>query len=203
MAQNFHIAAAVSKLPDPQKTNLWTVEIDPPIGINKIHKGVFSGKLKFRANSISIPDRQVEVETSKYLGHTLHFPLPSDGGKKTIDINFVEREDNFVSIALNSWIHEIYDHSVLDNDKYNKYDDFKNSFVTEIRINLFGLDGEPLPTYVSLHNAFISSLDGVQLSYGKSDAVEYRATFTFDYWHIMGASGATMDAELMDLLELE
>lgn len=202
MARNFHIAPAMGKLPDPQKSNLWTVEISPPAGINKIHKGVFIDKLKFRATSVTIPDRQVETETSKYLGHTLHFPMPSDNGNKTVDITFVEREDNFISIAMNSWIHEIYDHSVLDNDKYTKFDDFKKSFCTEIRIYMYGLNGEELPTHVVIHNAFLNSLSNVSLSYGKTDTVEYRATFTFDYWHIMGYAetvGYTADAELLNL----
>lgn len=209
MAQNFHIEDAVSCLPDPQKNNLWEVEIGCPEGIHSIHTAVFTDKLKFRATSVSIPNRKVATTESSYLGHKIHFPLPADDGSKTISVEFVEREDNYVSIALNSWIHEIYDHSVLDNDKYTQFprkgsktkqNFFKKPFTTDITIHLYGLNGEVLPTYIELHNAFLSEFSGADLRYGQAGAVTYRATFTFDYWHIMAEpDDRTFDSEIARL----
>lgn len=200
MAQNFHIATT-EYLPDPQKTNLWTVEILPPAKINNAHKTLFSTKLKFRCSSVSIPNREIGFATSNVLGKKISFPLPVDEGEKTIRMRFVEREDHFVSIGLNSWLHEVYDSSVLKNDEYEKSGSFKTDFKTTIRIWQYGLNGELLPSYVSVHNAIIKSLSGVELSYRDCNAVEYDATFAFDYWHIMGSGieGYTADAELMTL----
>jgi len=191
---DFHIVNKFANMVDPQKTNLWEVEIYNPKCI-KDHRlwSSCSGKsigmkdkLKFRAIGVSIPDRKVAYTSSKYLGHTYNFPLPADDGGKTVDIDFIEREDQTVVTMLNSWIHEIYDHSQLDNQYYRRYNDFKESFVTTIVIRQYAMNGELLPAEVKIRNAFITSISSVKLDYGKSDAVKYTATFAFDYWSLDG-----------------
>lgn len=200
MAENFHIART-EYLPDPQRTNLWTVEILPPKLINDAHKALFSNKLKFRCSSVSIPNRKLGFATSNVLGKKISFPLTSDEGDKRLRMKFVEREDHFVAIGLNSWLHEVYDSSVLRNDEYDKSGSFKKDFWTNIRIWQYGLNGELLPSYISVHHAIIETLTPPELRYDSCNAMEYEATFAFDYWHIMGSgiAGYTADAELMTL----
>ena len=194
MAKLFHIDDAFSRMVDPQKTNLWTVDVEEPKCIEN-HRlwcagsdfsTEFKSTLQFRASSITIPDRSVDTVTSKYLGHTYTFPLPSDSGQKSVDIEFVEREDQRVAIMLNSWIHEIYDHSQLENNWYAKYPDFKDSFTARITIRQYSLKGVELPTKIRIDGAFIKSLSSVKLDYGRSDAVRYTASFAFDYWALDG-----------------
>ena len=185
--RNFHITEKFPNMVDPQKTNLWDVEfvtLPKCLTKNSRWNAHFSDKMKFRATGVSIPDRKIAYTSSKFLGHTLNFPLPSDDGGKTIDIEFVEREDQTVITALNSWIHEIYDMGVLRNDWYIKFNDFKHSFTAKISIRQYGLNGELLPSEVNLYNAFITSISQAKLDYGRSDAVKYTATFAFDYWSL-------------------
>ena len=193
-AKNFYITDKFGNMSDPQKSNLWEVEIYNPkcIKDHRLWSSCNSNtigmkdKLKFRATGVTIPDRKVAYTSSKYLGHTYNFPLPADDGSKSIDIDFLEREDQTVITMLNSWIHEIYDHSQLSNYYYKRYPDFKKSFCTTIIIRQYGMNGELLPAEVSIRNAFLSNISSVKLDYGKSDAIKYTATFVFDYWSLDG-----------------
>ena len=186
MAKNYHIANAFSDLPDPQKTNLWVVEISCPPRIHSEHKKGFEEKLRLRAASCFLPNRKIQSESSFYLGHEISFPLPNDRSAKNMSIEFIEREDGIVSKIFNSWMHEIHDFGALEDGKHEKANDFKASFVTEIMLDFIGIDGRPLPIYALLHNAWPEDMSSPKFSYGSSEAVRYEVNFRFDWWSLEG-----------------
>lgn len=193
MAQNFHIAGATEDLVDPQKNNLWTVEFFEPrcLKNHSLWGGLVGDKLKFRAHSITVPDRGITTTKSDFLGHQITFPLPNDDGQKSVDVSFVEREDMSITTIFNSWMHEIFDTSTLMNSWYGTYGHFKKDFVADIKIEMYGLNGEKLPNFVLLKQAFPTKLSSVSLSYGHPGAVEYNVSFAFDWWELNGGERRT------------
>jgi len=194
MASNYHIAAVKNSLPDIQKSNLWQVRIQIPQGLvysvegNEIPQ---TKELMIRAKSCSIPGRKIPSIETRYMGMVSNYAGTEDMSGKTLDIQFYEYEDQYITRALNTWVNNIFDsmsskgnggHGLAGQKYPNGLRGFNYS--ADIKLKLIGMDGEPLSKGVIFHDAWPTSVGDISLTYDNSNGLENSCTFQYDWWEL-------------------
>lgn len=199
MAENYHIAAVKGGLPDPQRTNLWLLEIGIPNGLDLSVPGQElpdTKKLQIRALGCSLPGRKFTTIETYFQNMTSTYVGREDMSGKTLDVTFYEYEDQYLTKALNVWLNNLNDtmdarsskggHGLAGQKYKNGTRGFEYS--ADIKIRLLGFNGEKLDKMFVLHNAWPESIGDVQMSYENANGITNRVTFRYDWMELANAT---------------
>lgn len=193
MASNYHIAGKKNSLPDIQKSNLWLVSIQVPQGLVMSVEGVEvpqTKELQLRAKSCQIPGRKIPSIETRFMGMVSNYAGTEDMSGKTLDIQFYEYEDQYITRALNVWVNNIFDSMSKTNGGHGlagqKYPNSLRGFnyAADIHLQLLGMDGNPLEKGVIFHDAWPSTVGDINLAYDNSTGLENTVTFQYDWWEL-------------------
>lgn len=199
MAENYHIAAVKGGLPDPQRTNLWLLEIGIPNGLDLSvpgHELPDTKKLQIRALDCSLPGRKFTTIETYFQNMTSTYVGREDMSGKTIEVTFYEYEDQYITKAMNVWSNNLNDtmdarsskggHGLAGQKYKNGTRGFEYS--SDIKIRLLGFNGEKLDKMFVLHNAWPESIGDVQMSYENANGITNRVTFRYDWMELANAT---------------
>lgn len=179
MAGRGHIEDRFKNSPDIVRTYYWEVII-PDIGtVSDTIKD--PDELMFRARSVTLPGRGVEVIESNYMGMRQFFPGRVNF-THTMSIRLEETEDQVVSLALYEWANRIFDVRTNSPSGGFSQTNKKRDVAKDVILRLMGYNGEPLQKAYRLINAFIENVEDIELSYETNDKVVIPITLRYDFW---------------------
>ena len=161
---------------DPQKNNLWFLEITPIVkgvknqgyedwGTGAIDKSSINflttrdtdtESVSYYVRSAKIPGLSVGFHESKFLGLKIQLPSPEDTSEKRLDLIFDEFENQNIYTVFNDWISSIFD--VNSSDKLHKEDTVLDAHTANLTLTFLGVNGEPLKKKIVFYKAFPTSI---------------------------------------------
>jgi len=169
---------------DVARPNLFKVNVTFPTG-----KENASSKFSFTCRSAQLPTMQVGQVMVPYFGKTIKFA--GDRQFEDFSVRVINDEDFTVREAFELWQnnldivnHETFRKEILDSEQD------RTIHYASVTVTQYSKGGEPLKSY-TLHNAFPSVVEGVQLDWQQNDtAMEFGVVFAYDYFTV-GKTGPT------------
>jgi len=138
-----------------------------------------------RARSFSLPQRGNEVIESNFGGMKQFFPGKPTFGN-TLVVKFEETESQKVQRFLGDWQQKIFNINAGHAEYYSKRGTpgagGMQGICETITVTSYGVNGEPLENKYFFKNAWLQNVDEVTIDYSTSEAIQYSATFQFDFW---------------------
>lgn len=183
---------------DPQKNNLWYLEIYPITtstqgyedwGKSAIDQQTIDflstddDSVSYYVRSAKIPNLSIGNHESKFMGLKIQLPSPEDTSEKRLDLTFDEFESQKIYTAFNDWISSIF--NVNGEDEIHNENTVLDSHTANLHLTLLGLNGEPLDKKIVFYKAFPTSISSAELSYESSSKINYTVSFLYQYYRIV------------------
>lgn len=190
---------------DPQKNNLWLLEITP-ITKEQGYENWSQSAVDFESRkflkflttsddetdtatyyvrSAKIPGISVGTHESKFLGLKIQLPSPEDTSEKRLDLVFDEFEDQRIYNTFTDWISSIFD--VNGTGEIHTEKTLLDSHTANLRLYFYGVDGKELDKRITFYKAFPTSISSSELTYESCNKINYTVSFLYQYFRIENA----------------
>jgi hypothetical protein len=180
---NFHLESRLRTMPDIQRDFMFEISIPE---ISKIVSSIKDEEqFIIRAKTASIPDKSNTPIESYFMSMTQFYP-GRNTFSSTLNIDFEETEDQFVTKALYDWQNVIMNTKESDNDSGHSMGKSKrDGQSTHLYIKMYKYNGEPMENMIKCFNAWPNSVGESPLSMNSNSAVFRNCIFTFDFWNLI------------------
>lgn len=154
------------------RPNRFEVIISPP---SIVLGSIDATKMRFHAQSASLPDRTFNEISIKYYG--MDFKLPAGETTQDLVVSFINDAEWDLRNFFESWANAISNRK----DATKAYmDDLYTG--TTLQVNQLGFDGSYIAGYSFFH-FFPKIVDQIELNMETTDSVEtFQVTFSYSYW---------------------
>lgn len=158
---------------EPQKKYMWEVHITN----STTDTGMKD--LCFYAKQASIPQSSIDVIERNYMGQKLYY-AGKDSSSKTVTITFWDDQNFAVLNYLGTWMNHV-------NSMWHGRQVSTKDYMRDIELHLKDTTDLFTNGIITLHQAFITELSDIELTYEDSGIFEFTATFQFNH-KFMGAN---------------
>lgn len=176
---------------EPLKSNLWKLSFlnTSNLAIHNIWKSFLdesdddSDTISFYVRSAKIPGLSIGSHESKFMGLKIQLPAPEDTSDKKLDITFDEFESQKIYTLFNSWISNTF--SQNSGYTHSEETSLLDAHMVDLKLELYGLDGQKLENYIVFHKAFPTSISQAELTYESCNKLVFTVSFSYQYYSLM------------------